>query len=39
MNPGETAPNVSFHYPDGRTGHLAELSGKKLLLVFLRHIG
>jgi hypothetical protein len=39
MKTGDQAPNISFLYPDGRAGTLADFAGRKLLLIFLRHLG
>ncbi len=38
MQIGDQLPDIEFQRPDGTTCRLSEFQGKKLLLIFLRHL-
>ena len=38
MNVGEVVSEVRLLRPDGTAGSLADFAGRKLLLIFLRHL-
>lgn len=38
MKVGDRAPNLSYTRPDGTTGTIQELTGRSVILIFMRHL-